>query len=112
MRLASYWLYAAVVEFAIIAYNGKDAEAPARRAAALEAHRVLSKELVEAGNGLWGGAICDDDGNAIGTIKIVEFDTQEDFDAYYRTEPFVTENVWDQVTVLPFKTGPTYVKNK
>jgi uncharacterized protein len=98
------------MEFAIIAYNGKDAEASARRAAALEAHRVLSKELVESGNGHWGGAICDDDGNAIGTIKIVEFDTQEEFHDYYAREPFVVQNVWDDVTVLPFKTGPTYTK--
>lgn len=98
------------MEFAIIAYNGKDAEAPARRAAALEAHRVLSQELVDSGNGHWGGGICDDEGNAIGTIKIVEFDTQDEFDDYYAREPFVVQNVWEDVTVVPFKTGPTYTK--
>lgn len=99
------------MQYAIIAYDGTDNEALDRRIAVRDAHIATSDRLVASGNGLFGGAILSDDGTSmIGTIKIVEFDTQEEFDAYWATEPYVTGEVWKTYEVVPFKTGPSYRK--
>lgn len=96
------------MQFVIIAYDGTDEEALNRRIAVRDSHIETSDKLVTSGNGLFGGAILNDDGKMIGTVKIVEFETQEEFDAYWATEPYVTGEVWKKFEVLPFKTGPSY----
>lgn len=96
------------MQFAIIAYDGTDEAALDRRIAARDAHIATSDKLVASGNGLFGGAILNDDGKMVGTIKIVEFETQAEFDEYWASEPYVTGEVWKSYEIVPFKTGPPY----
>lgn len=98
------------MQFAIIAYDGDDHEAQNRRIAVRDQHIALSDRLLSSGNGLFGGAILDNDGRMIGTIKIVQFETEEAFQDYMASEPFVTGGVWKDIQVLPFKMGPSYKK--
>lgn len=98
------------MQFAIIAHDGDDGEALDRRMAVRDQHVALSDQLLSSGNGLFGGAILDDSGRMVGTIKIVQFDTEDAFQRYMDSEPFVTGGVWKNIQVLPFKMGPSYRK--
>ena len=98
------------MQFAIIAYDGDDNEALNRRMAVRDQHIALSDQLLSSGNGLFGGAILDEESRMVGTVKIVQFDTEEEFQKYMDSEPFVTGGVWKNIEVLPFKMGPSYKK--
>lgn len=93
------------MQFLIIAYDGKDAEAPARRAAARPSHIDGAKALLDAGNILIGGAILDDEDNMIGSSMIVEFEDRNALDQWLNNDPYVTEGVWKDITVSPFRTA-------
>lgn len=93
------------MQFLITAYDGKDDEAQARRAAARPAHIDGAKSLKDAGNILIGGAILDDEGNMIGSSMVVEFEDREALDQWLHNDPYVTEGVWQDITVSPFRTA-------
>lgn len=99
------------MQFAIIAHDDTDEGAVDRRLAARERHVAFSDELVRSGNGLFGGAILNDSGEMIGTIKIVEFESREEFDNYLAAEPYATGSVWKDIQVVPFRMGPSYARN-
>ncbi len=94
---------AAPVEYLITALDGTDAEALDRRLAVREAHLTGAQRLAERGELLSGGAILDDDGRMIGSSMHVAFADQEAFDAWYAAEPYVTGNVWQDVTIRPMR---------
>ena len=91
------------MQFCVITYDGTDAEAPARRNAARPAHRAGAAALEQEGHLICGGGILNEEGESIGSIMMMNFDTQEEFDAYMESEPFLTMGVWKKVQVLPFR---------
>ncbi len=93
------------MQFLITAYDGKDNDAQTRRAAARPAHIDGAKALKEAGHILIGGAILDDEDNMIGSSMVVEFESREDLDEWLNNDPYVTGNVWQDISVLPFRTA-------
>ena len=93
------------MQFLVIAYDGKDSEAQARRAAARPAHIDGAQSLKENGNILIGGAILDEEGNMIGSSLVVEFDDRASLDAWLENDPYVTEGVWQDISVKPFRTA-------
>ena len=92
------------MEFLVTAYDGKDANAPARRAAARPAHVERAGALAENGQLLIGGAILDNSGNMIGSSLLVEFENREALDQWLENDPYVTAAVWQQISVVPFRT--------
>ncbi len=60
---------------------------------------------------LCGGAILDDQGNMIGSQITGEFETQAEFDDWMANDPYVTGNVWQDITIYPFQIAPRYQKN-
>ncbi len=93
------------MQFLIIAYDGKDEGAQERRAAARPAHIDGAQALKENGNVLIGGAILDDDGNMIGSSLVMEFEDRAALDAWLDNDAYVTEGVWQDISVLPFRTA-------
>lgn len=93
------------MQFLVTAYDGTDEEAPARRAAARPAHIDGAQTLKANGNVLIGGAILDDAGNMIGSSLVVEFVDRAALDDWLNSDPYVTEGVWQDITVLPFRTA-------
>ena len=91
------------MQFLVIALDGKDDGAPARRQAAREAHLVGVRKLKVTGNMLTGGAILDNDGNMVGSAVLVEFEGRDDLDAWLNDDPYVTGDVWRDITVMPFR---------
>jgi len=90
-------------QYLIIARDGKDDEALNRRKEARPLHLVGAKKLKENGNFVIGGAILDDENNMRGSIMIVQFESQEDFQIWYNNEPYITKGVWKTIEVKPFR---------
>jgi len=91
------------MQFTIIALDGNDSEAAARRAAARPAHIAQFAKLHATGEMLFGGAILDDNGTMIGSNIIADFPDRAACDAWLATDPYTTGGVWQQVTIYPFK---------
>jgi uncharacterized protein YciI len=93
------------MQFLITAYDGKDENAQARRSAARPAHIEGAKDLLAGGQVLIGGAILNDADEMIGSSLVVEFENREALDQWLNNDPYVTENVWQDITVQPFRTA-------
>lgn len=97
------------MEFAVIAYDGKDEGAQERRMAVRESHLALVETLRD--NLIHGGAILDDSGKMIGSIIICDFPSREALDEWLQKDPYVTGKVWEDIQVLPFRTAPSFMCN-
>jgi uncharacterized protein YciI len=92
-----------VKQYLIIANDGKDDEALDRRKEVRPLHLAGAKKLKEKNNFVIGGAMLDDDGNMRGSIMIVQFETQDDFQSWYDNEPYITQGVWKTIEVKQFR---------
>lgn len=90
-------------QYLIIAQDGKDDEALNRRKEIRALHLAGAKKLKDNGNFVIGGAMLDDDGNMRGSIMIVQFDTPDEFQKWYDNEPYITNGVWKEIEVTPFR---------
>ena len=93
----------AAVEFLIIGMDGTDDDAAARRARVRPAHLEGAQRLADRGELLSGGAILDEQGAMIGSSMHVAFDDETQFQAWYDAEPYVTGDVWRDVTIRPMR---------
>ena len=93
------------MQFLVTAYDGTDDDAQARRSAARPAHIDGAKDLLDGGHVLIGGAILNDAGEMIGSSLVVEFENREQLDQWLQNDPYVTGNVWQDITVQPFRTA-------
>lgn len=91
------------VEYLVTAWDGTDADALNRRLAVRDAHLVGAQRLAERGQLLSGGAILDEDGRMIGSSMHVAFADETAFRTWYDAEPYVTGDVWRDVTVRPMR---------
>lgn len=90
-------------QYVIIARDGTDEQAIARRMAARPTHLAGVKTLKEKNQYISGGAILDDNGKMIGSVMIAQFETDEEMQAWYNSEPYITQNVWQAIEVKSFR---------
>jgi uncharacterized protein YciI len=69
----------AVKQYLIIAQDGRDDDALNRRKEVRPLHLAGAKKLKENGNFVIGGAMLDDENNMRGSIMIVQFETEDNF---------------------------------
>ena len=91
------------MQFLVVAYDGKDKDAKNRRAAARPSHLAEAQELKKAGNIIVGAAILDENEEMIGSTLCVEFESRADLDEWLANDPYVTEGVWQNITVQPIR---------
>jgi uncharacterized protein YciI len=91
------------MQFLVLAYDGTDDDAKARRAAARPAHFAGIGPMVERGELRAAGALLDDTGDMIGSVVFAEFPSRADLDAWLAREPYVREGVWQQIEIKPFR---------
>lgn len=96
------------MQFVIIAHDGEDDGALARRLAAREQHLALTAAAVKAGEQLVGAALLDDAGKMRGSVMIVEYPSRKEVDEWLSKEPYVTGGVWKKIEVHPCKVGPSF----
>src|SRR2546430_16628202 len=93
----------------LLAYDGTDAAAPARRLAVRQEHIALGDKLVAEGKMLYGTAILDENGNMIGSMLILEYDSRAELDNWLEIEPYMTGKVWHNIQILPVRVGSSCV---
>jgi len=91
------------MQFVLIAYDGNDADAQARRMMVREKHLEGAEKLKESGNLIWGGAILDNQHSMIGSVVVYEYESREKLDEMLLEEPYITGNVWQEIDIQPFK---------
>ena len=91
------------MQFLVVAYDGTDIDAKKRRLAVRAAHLQGAAELKQAGKLIAGGAILDDEENMIGSTLYVEFKSRADLDSWLSNDPYVTGDVWRNITVQPIR---------
>ena len=94
------------MQFMLLAYDGKDANAKVRRMAAREAHLQGIGRLREQGHFIEGGAILNEQGDMIGSTLYADFPSRQALDAWLATDPYVTGNVWQNIEITPIRLVP------
>lgn len=87
----------------IIARDGDDDGAPARRLHARERHLAGARALQEAGRLPIGGAILDGGGDMIGSMLVIEADDEMAARAIVDRDIYSTDGVWQHVEIHPFR---------
>ena len=91
------------MQFLVLAYDGTDKDAKARRAAVRPAHFAGIKPMVERGELRAAGAILDEAGEMIGSVVLAEFPGRVELEAWLSHEPYVSEGVWQKIEIKPFR---------
>jgi len=93
------------MQFLVVARDGSDEGASDRRQKTRPTHLASIAPLVEGGNVLVGGAILNEAGDMVGSMLLVEFPDRSGVDAWIEADPYVTDGVWRDVEVTPFRTA-------
>ena len=93
-------------QYLVTAYDYTDAGALQRRMNVRPHHLDGAKMLKENGNYITGGAILSEQGNMIGSVMILQFETEEALGAWKQNEPYITQKIWESVDVKPFRVTP------
>jgi uncharacterized protein len=89
--------------YLVIAKDGTDLEAPARRQAVRAEHLEKVKPLVDSGFVLLGGAVLNKDGSMAGSVVVLEATSEEEVWAFLKQDVYSKGNVWQHFEVYPFK---------
>jgi uncharacterized protein YciI len=90
-------------QYVIIARDGNDEEALARRMAVRPNHLAGAAKLKANNQYIMGGAILSEDGTMEGSVMMLQFETEAAFTEWYNNEPYITGGVWQQIEVKPFR---------
>jgi uncharacterized protein YciI len=100
------------MQFIVVAYDGTDEGAMARRLAARDAHLKSAKEYYNTGKWLYASAILNDTGKMIGSMIICDFPSREELQKQWLDyEPYVTGNVWKTIDIKRAQVAPFCVQN-
>ncbi|MFD2569189.1 YciI family protein [Spirosoma soli] len=91
------------MQYVIHAYDHTDTNALDRRMAVRPSHLDYVRQLKEKGQFLLGGALLNADGNMIGSMLILDLETEDQLNDYLETDPYIVEGVWDKIDVKPFR---------
>lgn len=89
--------------FLVIAKDGTDPDAPARRTSVREAHLEGARALAADGTLQLGGALLDEAGGMIGSALIVEAEDAAAVQALLEADVYHRGGVWRSYEVHPFK---------
>lgn len=91
--------------YAVLAWDGEDEGAPARRMAVRERHLEVLQAWAADGRLALGVPLFRGD-RILGSLMLLEVPDQAGLEAYLAAEPFNQGEVWRKVTTLPFRIAP------
>jgi uncharacterized protein YciI len=93
------------MQYVVYAYDYTDADALDRRMAVRPAHLDYVRQLKADGRFLLGGALLNDAGEMIGSMLVLDMESEAQLAKYLQTDPYIIEGVWDKnkLTVKPFR---------
>ncbi len=89
--------------FQVLAWDGSDAEAPARRQAAREAHLERARAGKASGQIIAGGPILNAEGGMIGSTMMVAMEDRAALDKWIADDPYTAGNVWQRFDIWPIR---------
>ena len=89
--------------FLILAQDFSDPDALSRRMQQRPAHIDGVRRMKAEGTFLDGGAMLDQEGRMVGSMILVEFPSLSEVDEWLGRDPYVTGQVWEHITVRPFR---------
>ena len=90
-------------QYLITGYDYTDSGALERRMNVRPRHLDEAKALKEKSNFIIGGAILDDEGKMIGSVMIMQFETEEALEAWKQSETYITQKIWESIDIKPFR---------
>lgn len=90
-------------QYVIIARDGSDEHALERRMEVRPVHLAGAAKLKANNNFVIGGAMLNDAGQMEGSVMILQFETEEQFNDWYKNEPYITGGVWKTIEIKPFR---------
>lgn len=90
-------------QYILHAWDGTDEQAVERRMSNRPAHFDNARKLKANGNFVTGGAMLNDEGQMIGSMMVVQFETKEQLQQWMDKEPYITGKVWEKIDIRPFK---------
>jgi len=90
-------------QYIITGYDYTDEGALDRRMAVRQHHLDNLKHLKETNNYILGGAILNDDSKMIGSVMVMQFETEEGLEAWKQGEIYITAKIWESVDIKPFR---------
>ncbi len=96
------------MEFILIARDGTDDGATARRLAARERHLATFDKFRNQGVFQYGCAILDEKERMIGSVVVCEFASRKELEEMWLAqEPYVLGGVWRSIEIHPIRTRVT-----
>lgn len=89
-----------------LAWDGEDADAPARRLAARDAHFARVRGSAEDGTLALGGALLDTGGVLRGSLAVTRHASVAEAEAFWAEDPYVQQGVWRRVERWPTRIAP------
>ncbi len=95
--------------FVIIARDGTDEGALERRAAVRDAHIEQVNAGIDTGQNIMGAAMLNDNGDMVGSVMTVQFESRAALDEYLKIEPYIIGNVWQDIEIIECKIPPKFL---
>lgn len=93
------------MNYIVIARDQKDAFE--RRLDQRTAHLAGVEKLKEQGKVLYAVALIEE-GKMVGSVMVFSFETQEEFDTWKATEPYITGEVWGDIQISQCAIPPLF----
>ncbi len=90
------------MQYVIHAYDHTDADALTRRMAARAAHLDYVSQFKALGKFIIGGALLDPTGRMIGSMLVLDLESEAELATYLAGDPYVVQQVWDKIDTRPF----------
>jgi len=90
-------------QYLITAYDHTDVEALERRMNVRPHHFDVARGLKKSSNFVFGGAILNDNGKMIGSVMVMQFETEHELENWKLNEPYITQKIWETYEIKPFK---------
>jgi uncharacterized protein len=98
------------MEFMVLAYDGTDEGAPARRLQARPAHLAVAEKMAAEGRLRYAVALLNEAEQMIGSLLIVDVESYDDIDEWLEEEPYVRGEVWKDITITRCRTAPMFTR--
>ena len=88
-------------QYVVTGYDFTDEGAIQRRLDVRPHHMDGVRAIKESGNLVAAAALLNDNGDAIGSVMILQFETDEQLEGWKMTEPYFTQGIWETVDIKP-----------
>jgi len=89
--------------YLVIAHDGTDEGALARRMAVREEHLAAARDLHESGVLQLGGALLSDELRMVGSAMVMEADSEVQLRATLEADPYRRGGAWQRFEIWPFR---------